>query len=368
MALDETGRAHLLSMDILLSTSSVLVLITVSLAFVTANIAYRLFFSPISNVPGPRLAALTYLYEFYYDGLSHGRYLWKIQELHEKYGSIVRVNPREVHINDASFYDQIYAGGPHHPRDKIRWMAFHNQSTFDTFDADTHRARRAAMAASFSKQAIRNAEFLISETIDKLRERMARLSGTEQVMNIKELYSGLTMDIIAQYCFGESMDNLEQEKFGKEFLDVFHEMPQSHPIGRMFPWLFDLIQQIPFRVLATIDPKLAPMAEYEGKITGQLTDVLTKTQPRGLRTIFHELRDSKQLADSEKTLARFKAEATIFLGAGTETTAAALTTITYYVTANPDIRKKLISELKTHQRSSLVELEALPYLVRGRTQ
>jgi cytochrome P450 len=74
------------------------------------------------------------------------------------------------------------------------------------------------------------------------------------------------------------------------------------------------------------------------------------------------------LADSEKTLARFKAEATIFLGAGTETTAAALTTITYYVTANPDIRKKLISELKTHQRSSLVELEALPYLVRGRTQ
>jgi len=48
---------------------------------------YRLYLSPASVFPGPRLASLTYWYEFYYDVWKGGRYTWKIRELHEKYGS-----------------------------------------------------------------------------------------------------------------------------------------------------------------------------------------------------------------------------------------------------------------------------------------
>lgn len=47
---------------------------------------YRLYLSPASVFPGPRLASLTYWYEFYYDVWKGGRYTWKIRELHEKYG------------------------------------------------------------------------------------------------------------------------------------------------------------------------------------------------------------------------------------------------------------------------------------------
>jgi hypothetical protein len=49
-------------------------------------IAHRLIFHPLANVPGPRLAALTYLYEFYYDGLKQGQYVFRIDELHREYG------------------------------------------------------------------------------------------------------------------------------------------------------------------------------------------------------------------------------------------------------------------------------------------
>lgn len=47
---------------------------------------YRLYFHPLSKFPGPRLAAVTHLYEFYHDVVRNGMFLWKIQEMHEKYG------------------------------------------------------------------------------------------------------------------------------------------------------------------------------------------------------------------------------------------------------------------------------------------
>lgn len=45
---------------------------------------YRLFFSPLANFPGPKLAASTLWYEYYYDVIKRGRYTWKIAELHKR--------------------------------------------------------------------------------------------------------------------------------------------------------------------------------------------------------------------------------------------------------------------------------------------
>lgn len=49
-------------------------------------IVYQLCLSPLSAVPGPKLAAITSLYAFYHDVLRGGQYVWVIQEMHERYG------------------------------------------------------------------------------------------------------------------------------------------------------------------------------------------------------------------------------------------------------------------------------------------
>tara|TARA_R110002060_G_scaffold62365_2_gene71765 strand:+ start:511 stop:801 length:291 start_codon:yes stop_codon:yes gene_type:complete len=58
----------------------------VSLAYTVILVVGRLYFSPISNIPGPRIAAATALYEFYYNVVKGGKFFLKIQQLHEEYG------------------------------------------------------------------------------------------------------------------------------------------------------------------------------------------------------------------------------------------------------------------------------------------
>lgn len=45
---------------------------------------------PLSHIPGPTLAAATYLPEFYYDVVKFGCYTKQIVKLHEKYGECIQ--------------------------------------------------------------------------------------------------------------------------------------------------------------------------------------------------------------------------------------------------------------------------------------
>ena len=54
--------------------------------YVIGLYVHRLYFDPLSKIPGPKIAAVSLWYEFYYDVVKRGRYTWKIKEMHEKYG------------------------------------------------------------------------------------------------------------------------------------------------------------------------------------------------------------------------------------------------------------------------------------------
>ena len=54
--------------------------------YIITTAVYRLYFSPLAQFPGPKLAALTLWYEFYYDVIKRGKYTWKIAEMHKQYG------------------------------------------------------------------------------------------------------------------------------------------------------------------------------------------------------------------------------------------------------------------------------------------
>lgn len=58
--------------------------------YCVARCIYNLYFHPLRKIPGPRIAAMTSLYDFWYDVVKGGTYLWEIGKMHEVYGKITR--------------------------------------------------------------------------------------------------------------------------------------------------------------------------------------------------------------------------------------------------------------------------------------
>lgn len=151
-----------------------LLCVAVCVTYGIGLVVYRWFLSPISHFPGPRLAAMTFWYEFYYDVILGGQYTFHIMEMHKHYGPVVRINPCELHFYTPQFYEEIYAG-PTRRRD--RWEYYTKGfgmpgAGASTNPHDLHRARRAALNPFFSMQSVRNLQGVIEGKVDILMKRL----------------------------------------------------------------------------------------------------------------------------------------------------------------------------------------------------
>ena len=79
MGLLETSSQLLTYTNLALASAS-------GIIYVVSLYLYRAYFDSLSHIPGPKLAAATLWYEFYYDVVKMGRYTWEIQKMHDEYG------------------------------------------------------------------------------------------------------------------------------------------------------------------------------------------------------------------------------------------------------------------------------------------
>lgn len=72
----------------------------VALAFLWfgSKAIYRLYWHPLSHIPGPKRAAISHLYEFYYDVIRGGTYLFEVEKMHQKYGTASFVLERTTRL------------------------------------------------------------------------------------------------------------------------------------------------------------------------------------------------------------------------------------------------------------------------------
>ncbi|KAH8688960.1 cytochrome P450 [Talaromyces proteolyticus] len=341
------------------------------LGWLVTRTIYRLYFHPLHKIPGPRLAAATHIVEFYYDVVKGGKYIWEIERMHAKYGPIVRINPRQIHINDPEFYEQIYAGSKS-TRDKDtsyppRLSA--SLSVISTIPHNHHRLRRSVMNRFFSKQSVVNLEPIIQDKTDKLADHFEAAHQRGTVLKMEYAFSALTADVITHYCYGTSYRYLEDQFPENDLRDAFGGLFLLNHILYFFPPVSKFLNNVPPKVMQFIDPKSSVMAFVRGRLYKQSVETLQQpkvTSNKQRETIFDALLDPS-LPPSEKTVERLTEEGFILLGAGSETTANTMALAAYHLTKNKLVLEKLRAELKQVMPSPKSspcwsDLEQLPYL------
>ncbi|EXJ83291.1 hypothetical protein A1O1_06910 [Capronia coronata CBS 617.96] len=340
------------------------------LLYLLAGGIYRLYFHPLAKFPGPKLAALTGWYEFYHDIIHRGCFIWKLQELHDRYGPIVRITPDELHIRDSDYYDELYAPASK-KRDKYEgWvtMAGAPASSFATASHSLHRLRRSALNPFFSKRSVNQMESLIVANIERLCKRFEEAIKTAEVIRLDAAYMALTMDIITQAAFGETDNCLAEPDFKLAWKETVIAGSANGVFLRQFPWALPILKAVPLYVLQMLNPPAVSLLAWQHMVRAQVDAVIAenKAGEKSHGTIFQALLDS-DLPPEEKSADRLQDEAQTLVGAGSETTAKSLSVITFYLLDDRKKLDKLRAELKSVMPTpdspvSLTVLEQLPYL------
>jgi hypothetical protein len=179
--------------------------------------------------------------------MKQGTYLWRIQELHEQYGPIVRISPNALHVNDPDFYE-VYSGKVGEKRDKYPWALPHfntPQGMVATAEHNHHRLRRGAVAQFFSKANIRRLDYVLKYNIKKFLGRLQEFEENGEPVNILEAFKALTSDILTTFAFGQSHNALDIPDFNKPFWDLFQELSHTYAICNHFPLFLPFMTSLP---------------------------------------------------------------------------------------------------------------------------
>ncbi|KAI1258580.1 putative cytochrome P450 [Xylariaceae sp. FL1019] len=345
--------------------------VVVYISYLAGLVFYRLYLSPLSQFPGPKLAIISKWYELYYDVILRGQYTFQIQRMHKIYGPIVRINPFELHIEDSVYWDELYLR--HKEYERYEWMSGRfgaNTTTSSTVKSDLHAIRRAPLNPMFSKRSITKLEPVIKEKVELLSQKLAAFKNTAKVIVMNNAFNAFSGDVIASYCFGFSWDQLESTNFEDNFHDAYEAVRKFAHLGLQFPSMFIIMGLTPSWLMKLVTPNIHKMMALQKDLASRISGIMNgKDQTRADSphpTIFSELLGS-DLPPQEKTLRRLGGEAQQLIGAGLETVSWAMTTAVFHLLNNPAILEKLRTELEEAipdpaDIPDSLYLERLPYL------
>ncbi|KOC14711.1 benzoate 4-monooxygenase cytochrome P450 [Aspergillus flavus AF70] len=359
-------------MDEFTISAGSLCLLSLVVGFIIQSV-YRLFFHPLRKFPGPKLGAISHLYEFYYDVIYNGSYLFKIEQLHQKYGPVVRINPRELHINDPYYYEQIYAGSSRIREKDPRFIGVFTTPLpmVATVGHEHHRIRRGLLSSYFSRRALKKAELIIDQKVDRLLVRFHSAFKCHAVLPLQRVFAALAADIVSEYCYGASQGYLEQKVFQNQMIDAVNYVMSMCHINKSIPIIPKLLRCVPVGLMEKLGLQMADVIGVRNLIRRQAAKSLDKEwlshDTNMLSKNVFDAIAAADVAPQEKTLRRLEEEGAALFGAGIETTARALTVAMSHLISDETMIRKLRDELKQvmfspTSRPTWAELEQLPYL------
>ncbi|KAJ5409762.1 Cytochrome P450 E-class group I [Penicillium crustosum] len=307
----------------------------------TGYISLTIYFHPLSQYPGPKIAALTSLWRAYYvyKLVLHE----KLVELHQQYGPVVRIGPNHLHFWDGEAITPIYKGGRNMGKTEFydAFTAF-NPNLFGGRDEEIHSLRRRQLAHGFSQASVENFEPLINVHIKILLSKLKKFAKTGEVFDLKSTISYFVFDILGEVAFSRPF-NAQARGEADEIHAINDHLLLSCVIG-----------ELPFQTLSKFLARWSP-APWMRKL-GQSRNNLKATCSECVSNKISNASDRRDLLQSLVTAKdvetgtslneqEINSEAFAMLVAGSHSTSGTLTLLFWHLIHNPEMYATVATEV-----------------------
>ncbi|CAN9194728.1 unnamed protein product [Alternaria alternata] len=308
-----------------------------------ALIIYNLYFHPLAKYPGPKL----WIAFGFTRTLRHmrGDLDLQVAEEHRKHGEVVRHGVNELSFIHPNAWKDIYGHG-HAELRKYFPPNSVNPNQVIAADASNHFRMRRAMLPAFSEKALAQQERLVRVYIDLLMQRLSECAASSEAggktADMARWYNLTTFDLIADLCFGKSLDGLETGR-SNAWIEKIDRMLRIMPVlvlATSFPLLMSLFNLV-------LGNKMQQSRKEHQEYAASLAMSRIKGKEQADRGDFMDFILRSRGEEHELTDEELVHNADLLMVAGSETTATVLLGVTYYLLKNPATYKKVTDEVRS---------------------
>ncbi|TGJ87545.1 hypothetical protein E0Z10_g1202 [Xylaria hypoxylon] len=212
----------------------------------TSAIVYRQYFHRLRYFPGPWEAKITKLWHVW--KCRGGQNHLFIDELHHKYGSIIRTGPEELTIIDPSAPRVL--DGPGNTCEKAVWYDFllPEVAVNTTRSKKHHDIRRRIWDKGFSAKALSAYERRVINYTEALTSQIDQISREGEAVVVTDWFYWYAFDVIGDVAFSKSFNMLRDKQWhfavkllrrAMSLLGPFSPVPWLAQIAfHFFPWAY----------------------------------------------------------------------------------------------------------------------------------
>ena len=327
------------------------------------RIIYNIYWHPLAKFPGPKLRSATFAP--YYWAVWLGREPISSKKLHDRYGPVVRINPNTLSFITAQAWKDIFGIRPGRiqlPKNYVLAEKGRTRPIISIIDDAGHARVRTLLSPAFSERAMREQESLIMGYIDLLIQRLkAQIQGpTGGQVDLVRWYNFTTFDIIGDLALGQPFGSLESGKYHVWISNIFRRI-------KRLSWLSIMMAYPILEAILTCVVRLYPKAMEGQRLHREYAKVAmekrlaTKTDKKDFLSYLSRPKDERGL-----TIDEIDANAALLIIAGSETSATALSGLTYHLLTNKTTLEKVCNEVrsafKSEGETTFTSVARLPYL------
>ncbi|MCO5613605.1 hypothetical protein L7F22_067882 [Adiantum nelumboides] len=286
-------------------------------------------------------------------------------KLHEQYGDIVRVGPRELSINDPNAISSIL-GGKSNMIKGPWYLAAHGGkgprvlSLHVTIDPASRKARRRIWDQAFSVKALNTYEDDLKKFTNAIMEKLEIKAKEGKSLAIDQWCMFFSFDIMGQLGFSKSFDMTNKGKFSNEITLLEGFMSAVMILGNI-PYISEIARLLP-------NP-LQMFDDYTQKAVDERIQ-LEKSSSTQRADIFTYLLNEDEETGWKHTKQELQADAGLIIVAGSDTSSSTLSLALFNLASKPEcflrLRKEIQDTFPGLAAESIEDFDALskqcPYL------